>query len=185
MADHTTVARPYAKAAFDVARAAGELDGWSRALAAAAGVVADEGARAYLSRPELGPREQMQFVESVCADLGDEAGVIGSAQARNLLGVLAENDRLEALPEIAAQYERLKHEAENRVRVTLVSASDVDDEQIATVKSALERKLGRQVELGVEVDGNLLGGAVVRAEDMVIDGSVRSRLARLADSLIG
>lgn len=183
MADHATVARPYAKAVFDLARAAGELEGWSKALSAVAAVVADDGARAYLARPELTSSDKARFVEAVCGTLGD-AGVIGSAHGRNLLALLAENRRLHVLPEIAAQFDRLKSEAENKVRVTLVSASSIDDAQAAKVKAALERKLGRDVELGVEVDENLLGGAVVRAADMVIDGSVRSRLARLTDSLI-
>lgn len=183
MADNTTVARPYAKAVFDVARAAGDLEGWSAALDAAAAVVANGDARDYLGRPELGPEDKARFVASVCSSL-DEAGVLGSERGANLLALLAENSRLDALPEIAAQFQALKNDAENKVRVTLVSAADVDEAQIAKVKSALERKLGREVEVGVEVDESLLGGAVVRAEDRVIDGSVRSRLTRLADSLV-
>ncbi len=178
MADHSTVARPYAKAAFEVASEAGDLEGWSEALAAAAAVVADEDAREYLSRPELGRGDKVDFVESVCEGLGD-ASVLATAHGRNLLAVLAEYGRLEALPEIAAQFERLKNEAENKVRVTLVSASNVDDEQVAKVKAALERKLGRAVELGVEVDESLIGGAVVRA-----DGHRRIGQDSRADSLI-
>lgn len=183
MADHTTVARPYARAILEVARAAGNLEAWSAALAAAARVLEDEDARAYLSRPALTAADKAQFVESVCSGLAD-AEVLGTEQGRNLLALLADNRRLEALPEIAAQFERLKHEVENTVSVTLVSAAEVDDEQVAKVRAALERRLGRDVELTVEVDANLLGGGVLRAEDMVIDGSVKSRLARLADSLI-
>lgn len=183
MADRTTVARPYAKAILEVARAAGRLEDWSAALAAAAGVVDDEDAQAYLSRPELKAADKANFVESVCSGLSD-ADVIRSEQGRNLLALLAENGRLAALPEISAQYERLKHEVENTVRVTLVAAGEVDDEQVAKLRAALVRRLGREVELSVEIDESLLGGAVLRAEDMVIDGSVRNRLARLADHLI-
>ncbi len=183
MADYTTVARPYAKAVFDVARAAGALEGWSAALNAAAAVAADEGARAYLTRPGVDASDKAEFIESMCAG-ADEAGVLASEAGRNLLALLGENDRLVALPEIAAQFERLKDRAENKVKVTLVSASQVGDEQAAQVKSALERKLGLNVELGFEIDASLIGGAVVRAEDMVIDGSVRNRLTRLTDSLI-
>lgn len=184
MADYTTVARPYAKAVFDVANSAGELEGWSEALAAAAAVMSDEDARAYLNRPEVTAADKVRFVASLCEGVGEAGSVLASDKGHNLLSLLAEYDRLEALPEIAAQYEHLKNRAQNTVRVTLVSATQVDEEQAAKVRSALERKLGRHVELGLEVDASLLGGAVVRAEDMVIDGSVRSRLARLADRLI-
>ena len=95
-----------------------------------------------------------------------------------------ENDRLQALPDIAAEFDRLKTRAENKIKVTLVSASEVDTAQAQTVTRALEKTLGRQVDLALEVDPTLLGGAVVRAEDMVIDGSVRSRLRRLAETLV-
>lgn len=183
MAEYTTVARPYAKAVFGVARESGDLEGWLKALNAAAAVVAEEEARALLSRPELRAADKARFIESVCEGLSD-TGALASEKGRNLLALLAEYDRLEALPEIAAQFEQLKNQAEDKIRVTLVSASEVDEEQAAKFASALERKLGRKIELGVEVDASLLGGAIVRAEDMVIDGSVRSRLARLADRLI-
>ena len=87
------------------------------------------------------------------------------------------------LGEIAAQYDQLKTQAENKIKVTLVSADAVDKAIAERVAKALEHKLGRKVELALEVDASLLGGAIVRAEDQVIDGSVRSRLQRLAESL--
>lgn len=182
MADYGTIARPYAKAIFEIASAANELAGWSAALAAAAGVMRDGAARAYLARPQLSARERAQFVAGTCAAIAG-AGTWASAAGRNLLQLLGDNDRLAALPELALQFERLKTEAESKVKATLVSASAVDPAQAAKVTQALERKLGRKVELVLEVDPTLLGGAIVRAEDRVIDGSVRSRLERLAATL--
>jgi F-type H+-transporting ATPase subunit delta len=100
-----------------------------------------------------------------------------------LISLLAENDRFGALGEIAKQFETLKAEQENKVRVRLVAAVPVDADQAGKIASALSKKLGRQVELELEVDDTLIGGAVVRAEDMVIDDSLRTRLQRLASAL--
>jgi F-type H+-transporting ATPase subunit delta len=183
MADSSTVARPYAKALFDVATESRDLAGWSSALAVAARVVADDAAHEFLGRPELDAPARAEFVAGVCSAL-EGAGLLASDAGRNLLALLSENDRLQALPEISAEFDRLKAQAENRVKVTLVSATAVDQAQAETVTSALEKSLGRTVDLALEVDPTLIGGAVVRAEDMVIDGSVRSRLRRLAETLV-
>lgn len=183
MADFSTVARPYAKAVFGIAREAGNLAGWAGAIAAAATVVTDRAAKDFLARPGLTARERAGFVGDVCADL-HEAAVLRTEVGKAFLELLAENDRLAALGEIAAQFNALKDRAENRIKVTLVSASAVDGKQAASVAEALERRHGRKVELRLEVDAALLGGAVVRADDMVIDGSVQARLKRLAETLV-
>jgi F-type H+-transporting ATPase subunit delta len=182
MADFGTVARPYARAVFDLARDANDLDGWSQALAAAAAVALDETAHEYLTRPELGVRERSAFIGSIAADLPG-AGVLGTTGGRNLLALLAENDRLGALGEISAQFDRLKAEQEHKIRVTLVSASAVDAATADKIAGALSIKLGRTVELELELDESLIGGAVIRAEDMVIDDSLQTRLKRLAGAL--
>jgi F-type H+-transporting ATPase subunit delta len=183
MADYSTVARPYAKAIFDVARESGALARWSTALAVAASVVADATASRYLGRPALDAAERARFVGSMCEGVAG-AELLSDITGRNLLELLAENDRLLALPEIVAQFEGFKAQAESKIKATLIAASAVDEAQAAQVAQALERKLGRKVDLELEVDPSLLGGAIIRAEDMVIDGSVRSRLKRLAETLI-
>jgi len=183
MADFGTVARPYARAIFDVALAADALELWSTGLAAAGTVASDKAAREFLSRPELGDSERSNFLATVLAS-ADPAGVFESAEGKNLLSILSENDRLDALGEISEQFDQLKAEQENKVKVTLVSASPVDAEQAEKVTSALSRKLGRSVELELEVDASLLGGAIIRAKDMVIDDSLQTRLRRLAGTLV-
>jgi F-type H+-transporting ATPase subunit delta len=112
------------------------------------------------------------------------ADLLDTVQGKALLALLAENDRLAVLPEIAAQFDTLKAEAENKVKAKLVSATAVDAAVAARVKQALEKRLGREVELTLEVDPSLIGGAIVRAEDMVIDGSVRTRLEQLARAMV-
>lgn len=183
MADFGTVARPYARAIFDTAIEGNDLEGWSRALGAAAAVTADKTAHDWLNQPARSDEERCDFVASVAAELPG-AGVLQSQAGRNLLRLLSENDRLDALGEISEQFDKLKAARENRISVTLVAASEVDAAQADSVASALGRKLGRDVELKLEVDESLLGGAIVRAEDMVIDDSLKTRLARLTSSLI-
>jgi F-type H+-transporting ATPase subunit delta len=109
--------------------------------------------------------------------------LLASSHGENLLRLLAENGRLAALEDIAAQYDALKARAENRVEVQLTTAASIDAEVAAVISKALEQKLGRQVDLELLVDEQLLGGAVIRAEDMVIDGSVKNRLEQLAATL--
>jgi F-type H+-transporting ATPase subunit delta len=184
MADSSTVARPYAKALFDLASAEHALPKWSAALGAAAAVVGDANAKRALANPSLTEAQRAEFVASVAGAVpGGEA--LGTPHGRNLLKLLAENDRLAALPEIAAQFDALKAQAENKVKVTLVSASPVDAALAEQVTKSLTQRLGRAVELTLTVDASLLGGAIIRADDMVIDGSVRTRLQRLTESLVG
>jgi F-type H+-transporting ATPase subunit delta len=184
MADFSTVARPYAKALFDIASAAQELPAWSKALGAAAAVLGDASAKSALANPALSEVQRIELVAGVAGAIkGGE--LLGTAQGRNLLALLAENDRLQALPEIAAQFDALKAQAENKVKVTLTSATPVERELADQVKKALQQRFGRAVELHLEVDASLLGGAVIRADDMVIDGSVRTRLQRLAEAIVG
>jgi F-type H+-transporting ATPase subunit delta len=183
MADLSTVARPYAKALFEIASGERELAAWSAGLAAAAAIVSDARAHEFLARPGSSAGDRAEFVWSLCADVAD-AAILRTDAGRNLLRLLAENDRLAVLPEISAQFDALKAHAESKIRVTLLAATSVDAALSARIQSALQQRLGRSVELDVAVDETLLGGAIVKAEDRVIDGSVRSRLQRLAETLI-
>jgi F-type H+-transporting ATPase subunit delta len=183
MADDSTIARPYAKALFDVASAEQKLGPWSDALNAAAAVLGDASARRVLANPALDQQKRADFIRAVSVGLKG-ADVLETPQGKALLALLAENDRLAVLPEIASQFDELKSEAENKIKATLVSATAVDAGVAERVKQALKKRLGREVELSLEVDPSLIGGAIVRAEDMVIDGSVRTRLEQLARAMV-
>jgi len=184
MADSSTVARPYAKALFDLATAERKLAEWSAALAAAAAIVADPSAKRALANPALDEAARATLVGSIAGSIkGGE--VLSSGQGKNLLQVLAEYDRLTALPEIAAQFDALKAEAENTVNVTVTAATAVDGALAGEIKKALAQRLKRTVELTLAVDPSLIGGAIIQADDMVIDGSVRTRLQRLTEKLVG
>jgi F-type H+-transporting ATPase subunit delta len=184
MADSSTVARPYAKALFDLANGERKLGEWSAALGAAAAVLADAGAKRALANPGLDDGARAGLVGSVASAIkGGE--LFASGHGKNFLQVLAENDRLTALPEIAAQFDALKAEAENTVKVTVTAATQVDAGLADQIKKSLEKKLGRAVELSLAVDASLIGGAIIQADDMVIDGSVRTRLQRLTEKIVG
>ena len=183
MADFSTVARPYARAVFELAQDSGDLDGWSEALAAAAAITGDRVARDYLRRPGLGVGQRIDFVGSLAGSLPG-GQVLASPAGRNLLALLAENDRLDSLGEISKQFDARKAEREHKVKVRLVAAANVDTATANRIAGALGKKLGRTVELELEIDSSLVGGAIVRAEDMVIDDSIRTRLTRLTSSLV-
>ena len=183
MADTSTIARPYAQALFEIASVGGTLAAWSEALAVLASVASDRDAIAFLTKPGLAADARAEFLSSVAAEAG-ASDFVSSDNGRNLIGLVIENDRLAALPDISARFDALKAEAENTIKVTLVTAAEADSAVADRIAVSLEKKLGRKVELELALDDELIGGAVVRAEDRVIDGSVRTRLQQLAESLV-
>ena len=176
MAELSTLARPYAKAAFEYAVAANDLQGWSDNLATAAAVAAQPAVVKLLASPSYTAAQQAEAFIDVC---GDQL----SNKTQNFLRVLAENRRLKLLPQVSAQYEVLKANREKAVDVDLVVAGELDAALQSKLTEALGSKLERKVNMQVTVDKSLLGGAVIRAGDTVIDGSIRGRLAKLAESL--
>jgi F-type H+-transporting ATPase subunit delta len=176
MADKSTIARPYAKAAFEEARDAGRLAPWAEALRTAAAVTSDCRVAALLGNPRVTPQELAELISEIAGSQLDEHG-------RNFVRTLADNRRLPLLPEISARFDELKSAAEGVVDVTVTSAAPLDDSQRGKLAAALERRLGRSVRLQCATDPALIGGAVLRAGDLVIDGSLRGRLERIAYEL--
>ena len=178
MADRLTIARPYARAAYRVA--GGKLaEAWSQALHVAASAVADERVARLLGHPLVTPAELADLVNGIIADAGDGLDEAGE----NFVRTLAANRRLAYLPEIAAQFDVLKDAAQRVVDVTVTSAETLGEGQQRQLAAALEKRLDRKVRLHCEVDPALIGGAVLRAGDLVIDGSLRTRLERIAYQL--
>lgn len=177
MAETSTFARPYAKAAFELARdEKGGFDTWSAMLATCAQVAEHERMQTLLHDPRLTEEKKAELVIEVCGDALDEQG-------RNFIRVLGQQDRLLLLPEIAELFEHERAEFERRVDVTLISAYALDDEQQSKLASALKKRLNREISITTQVDKSLLGGVIIRAGDTVIDGSVRGRLTQLASAL--
>jgi F-type H+-transporting ATPase subunit delta len=176
MAELSTLARPYAKAAFGYALAHNDLGGWSKQLTIAAAVAESPTLKKLLSSPALTGEQRAKTLLDVCGDaLGDKA--------RNFIRVLAENKRLELLPNIQLQFEQLKANQEKSVDVDVVSAFALDSGLTQKLTQALRGKLQREVIVNASVDSSLLGGVLVRAGDVVIDGSIRGRLEKLAQAM--
>ncbi len=176
MAELTTVARPYAKAAFEYAKEHGQLGAWSTQLALAEALVNDAEFADYLSRPSMTVSEQAGALFTACGD-----GL--SAEVRNFLNLVAANKRLLALPTIAELYEVLKAEAENTADVLVISAFALSEEQQRVMSEQLATKLGQKINIRTEVDATLIGGVIVRTGDLVIDASVRGKLTKLSATL--
>ncbi len=176
MAEKSTIARPYAQAIFDQAVASKQLPKWSENLALASLVAQDEGMRSVIGNPRLSDAQLIDLFVGVCGDNFDDA-------AKNLVKLLVENGRLSVLPEIASLYEEYRAEAEKTVKAEVVSAYPVTSAQQNSIKKALKARLGREVELVCTTDNSLVGGAIIRAGDMVIDGSVTAQLAKLSHAL--
>ncbi|MFL6548581.1 MAG: F0F1 ATP synthase subunit delta [Povalibacter sp.] len=176
MAEKVSIARPYAKAAFEFARERNALGAWSETLSTASAIIADERVAKLLSSPRITPDQLVGLIADIADTSLDEQG-------RNFLNTLAQNRRLDVLPEIAAIYEVLRAEVENTADVQVVSAVPLDDAQRQRLATALQKRLKRDVRLHCEVDASLLGGAVVRSGDMVIDGSLKAGLEKLTRAI--
>jgi F-type H+-transporting ATPase subunit delta len=176
MAEPSTIARPYAEAAFQLADAQGKLAEWTTALADLAAVAADASIRTVVADPNLPAAKVSGLIISVLA------GRL-PADGENFVRVLAENGRLDVLAEISAQYEALKNEREGVVEAQVESAFDMDPAQVADLVARLEKKTGRKVKAQVSVDKSLIGGVKVTIGDKVIDGSARAQLVALENAL--
>jgi F-type H+-transporting ATPase subunit delta len=176
MSEAITTARPYAQAAFDEAQKLNALKSWSDLLIGLAEVVSQADVRAVITNPKVSKTQVFGLFESF---IGTSANI----QQRNFVHVLAENQRLLVLPEIAAIFEALKAEAEKTVNVVVDSAFELSAAQQEKIIGSLKNRMGREIKITCNVKKDLLGGVVIRAGDKVIDGSARTRLGEMAVAL--
>ena len=176
MAELSTLARPYAKAAFEYAVDAKDLQGWSDSLKTVAAVCQNDKVVSMLNSPSITLVQQAKRTIEIC---GNEVNL----KTQGFISVLAENKRLKLLPQISKPVETLKANREKTIEVSVVSAVELNDMQKNTLASALSAKLEREVNMQVSVDTTLIGGAIIRAGDTVIDGSICGRLTTLAQAL--
>ncbi len=178
MAEESTLARPYAQAAFDLAKKKNNLKDWSKMLEAIAAVVDNSDMRFAMGDPRLGKSRLADIVIDVCGDKLDEHG-------KNFIKLVIENGRLAIVPEIATLFTELRADEEATVKAEVTSAFALSKEQKNMIAEALERKLGLKVSVTSKTDKSLLGGAVIRAGDLVIDGSAIAQLDKLANAMAG
>ena len=185
MADNNTIARPYAVAAFEVAGDAGKLAEWAEALDTAGQLLADGQVAKFLANPTLSDEQRLTFLSELFKSAKGSIVLAGGDQkGTNFVKLLLEYGRADVLPEIADHFNVLKAQVENTVDVVVTSAAALSDKQRKAIADALKVKLGRDVRIETKIDENLIGGAVIRAGDVVIDGSLRSRLESLSNALI-
>ena len=171
------LARPYARAVFELAKSRGSYQSWSDSLALMAAVVSNATVCSLLDNPQLTRKGAADLVIRTCGeDIGDAE--------KNLLTMLAENDRLSQLPMIAALYNRFRDDAEGTVEAEVISALPLSEAQKTAIANALKQRLGRDVQLNCSVNEDLVGGAVIRAGDLVIDGSAVEHLRQLSSALV-
>jgi F-type H+-transporting ATPase subunit delta len=176
MAEPVTVARPYAEAAFSIAREANALPVWGEMLKLASNVAADARMHSALDNPKLSAAEKESLFLSVCGE-----GL--NADARSFIRVLVEAERIVLLPEIRKLFDALKDEADGVARAHITSAFPMSDAELAAMKTSLEKRFGKKIETTVGVDPELIGGATIVVGDTVIDGSVRGELQSMATHL--
>ncbi len=176
MAELSTLARPYAKAAFEFAKEQGTLGDWAEQLATVASVTLDPAMASVLGNPALTDEQQAKTLTEICGDsLGNPVN--------NFVAILADNKRLSLLPEIYSQFSLYKANQEKSVDVEVISAFDLDLGTSEKLAAALGKRLERQVNVTTATDESLLGGVLIRAGDLVVDGSVRGRLDKLAEAM--
>ena len=176
MLNINTLARPYAKAAYEYASAAGQVDAWSAMLALTAAAVNEPVVLKQLGKPELTQEGKVAFLKQLCeGNIDDTFG--------NFLSVLSENGRLTLLPMVQELFEAVKAEANRTLEVEVESAFELSAEQLQTLAAALSKRLDRTVQPKATVNPALIGGLHIRAGDLVIDGSVRGKLNKLAEAL--
>lgn len=176
MAEKTTIARPYAQALFKLASEQKNLKGWSQTLGLAASVAADPEMAKVIDHPRLTKAQVVDIFFAVCGNKLDDSG-------KNMIRVLADSGRLDFLPEIAALYEVERARAEGTLNAEVVSAFELTEGQKSDLAAALKKRFGREISLSCNTDKSLLGGAIIRAGDVVIDGSAVSKLGQLSAEL--
>jgi len=176
MAELTTIARPYAEAAFGIARDGNALPVWSEMLRFLCDVAADPQAAAALDNPKLTAADKSTLLLSIGGDRLDATG-------RSFVRVLVDADRIAVLPQIRTLFEALKNDADGVAKATIDTAFPLSDAQAADLKAALEKRFGRKIEATVNVDPALGGGARITVGDTVIDGTIEAQLAAMATQL--
>jgi len=177
MAETSTLARPYANALFDIAKDERDLERWSRMLANLGAASGHPKVKLLLEAPDVGNEQKAFRLIEIC---GDEL----NDRAKKFVQVLARNRRLALLVEISQQFEVLRALEEQNLDVEIVSAYPLSDAESAHLASVLRDKYEKEITLTSRVDPYLLGGAIIRAGDTVIDGSVRGKLDKLGESLL-
>lgn len=170
-----TISRPYANAIFEIAQEENDLESWSKLLLKLSECVANSKIKSMITSPTVTDGQVINVFADIIGEL--------STNVQKFLALLAENNRLQLLTEIAVSFEQLREKIEHVMTVDVISARALTFKQKKILSLALKNRLGRYVTLNIRVDTGLLGGAIIRANDLVIDGSALGKLNKLANYL--
>ena len=184
MADNNTLARPYAQAVFEIANVEGDLSQWSESLLIAGQLLSDSKLIGYLDNPEFNNDQRLEFLTGLFKKAGAKYLAGSNKKGTSFLKLLLENSRVAVMPEISEIYEKYKAKVENKIDAVVTSATTLNKKQIDEIAKALQKRFGCDVNVETKLDENLIGGAVICAGDVVIDGSLRAKLDSLANVLI-
>lgn len=176
MSDDVTAARPYAKAIFQLAKQGSNFDVWSERLKFLSAVVADKNVAQALEQPNSIASERASMIEKIAGDRLDPESV-------NMVRLLAENGRLSSMSSISSLYDEYRAQDEGTLQAEVISAIKLDDNYRAKLSESLERKFNKKIHIVNTVDESLIAGAIIRAGDVVIDGSVKGKLSQLGNNL--
>ena len=177
MAEVSTLARPYAQAIFNLAKADDILKAWSETLAVLKEITADDSMIGLINNPDVSDEQCIALIIDICSGELNE-------QEQNFLKMAAENGRLEVIPTIADSFEALRAEEEGSIEAHVISAYAVNATQKKSIAAALKKRFGREITITTQIDKSLLGGIIIRAGDIVIDGSAKSQLEKITLSLL-
>lgn len=178
MADLSTAARPYAKAVFELAHESGQFETWSGRLAFWSALVSNPEMSQRLEAPGLTHQDRAGMIETVIGDELDD-------HSRNFIRLLSENNRISLIPDMQIIFEELRAEAEGEIEATVTSAFELTEDQSKHIIDALSKRLDRKVRLVKVIDKDLIGGAIIRAGDLVIDGSLKGRVKNMERAVAG
>lgn len=176
MSDLTGIARPYARAVYELAKEKDSFDKWTDMMTFLSAVVQDESMIEALDSPKMTEAQKADLLEAVSEGQVDDQG-------KNFINVLSENDRLSLIPEICTLYEAYRDEDKGVIEAEVISAQALSKDDEKKLAAALNKRLGCEVKIVSKVDESLLGGAIIHAGDLVIDGSIQGRLGELATAL--
>lgn len=177
MQERTTIARPYAQAAFEFAVEQGVLEEWSEAIHLLGLMISDPQMHNAINDPKVSNEKLVELVNSIAGD------TFNSAEIKNFIKVLVENERLQFAPEMARLFEDLVAEKKGIAEVSVISAHGLSDDETSNIAATMKKRLGKEVEINSSVDESLIGGAIIRVGDMMIDASVRGRLQTLTNNI--
>lgn len=183
MAENKTIARPYARAVFSMAQQSQQVAEWNAVLVLLAQIIAEANVKSLVEDPKISDQQVITLIAELVAQVYTEQAHALGELLHNFIALLCSSRRLFVLPEIVEVYQALVAESEKQIRASVYSATELDEQQQQRIANALQQRFNSKVDIQYQIDESLLGGVMIRSGNWVMDGSVKGKLARLAETL--